>query len=81
MAEYTVTVPDGERTPEQVQVALDTFAHAMSMGEALVTPIPSGFPQQCMPEVALRIATMLRQYVAVYVPNAVVEGEPVGESV
>lgn len=75
MGDYVVTVAEGERTPEQVQVSLDTFAHSMSQGQALVTPIPNGFPQQCMGEVALRIAHMLRQYIAVYVPDAVGAGE------
>jgi hypothetical protein len=70
MATYSVAVA-GE--VENAQVKLDMFAHTLEDGEALVTPIPRGFPMQAVPEVAARVAFMLRQYVDLYAPK---EPEP-----
>jgi hypothetical protein len=63
MATYSVAVAGDV---ENAQVKLDMFAHTLENGEALVTPIPKGFPAAAMPEVATRVAFMLRQYVDVY---------------
>jgi hypothetical protein len=63
MAEYTVTVAD---SVQDAQEKLRMFAWQLEHGEALFTPIPAGFPAAAMPEVAARVAHMLRQYVEVY---------------
>jgi hypothetical protein len=63
MAEYTVSVADGV---QNVEAKLGMFARQLENGEALLTPIPAGFPMQAMPEVAARVAYMLRQYVEIY---------------
>lgn len=63
MAQYVVVVDD---EVENAEVKLSMFAQTLNNGEALVTPIPRGFPMQAMPEVAARVVHMLRQYVEVY---------------
>lgn len=74
---YSVEIPDvAGKDPERIQVVLDSFAHAIaSGGENLVVPIPSGFDMGRMPEVAMRVAHMLAQYVALDEPT---EGETEG---
>jgi hypothetical protein len=66
MAAYTVTVADEVQNAE---AKLGMFARQLENGEALLTPIPKGFPMQAMPEVAARVAHMLRQYVELYAPK------------
>ena len=70
MATYSVAVSGDV---ENAQVKLDRFARQLEDGEALLVPIPAGFPMQAMPEVAARVAFMLRQYVDLYAPK---EPEP-----
>lgn len=70
MATYSVAVA-GE--VENAQVKLDRFARQLEDGEALLVPIPAGFPMAAVPEVAARVAFMLRQYVELYAPK---ESEP-----
>jgi hypothetical protein len=66
MAEYTVVVDD---EVQNAGVKLDTFARTLENGEAMVVPIPRGFPMQAMPEVAARVHFMLIQYIEVYAPR------------
>ena len=76
MTDYVVAVSD---EVENAQVKLGMFARTLETGEALVTPIPPGFPMAAMPEVAARVAFMLRQYVEVYAakePATATEPEP-----
>jgi len=63
VAEYVIAVSDEVQNAE---AKLGMFARQLENGEALLTPIPAGFPMQAMPEVAARVAFMLRQYVEVY---------------
>jgi hypothetical protein len=63
MANYLVAVADHVQNAE---VKLSKFAQTLNDGEALVVPIPKGFPMQAMPEVAMRVHFMLTQYVEVY---------------
>jgi len=70
MGDHIVRVSD---EVENADVKLSMFAQTLNNGEALVTPIPRGFPMQAMPEVAARVAHMLRQYVELY---ALREPEP-----
>jgi hypothetical protein len=71
MADYTVSISDEVQNAEE---KLRTFAWQLEHGEALLTPIPAGFPAAVMPEVAARVAHMLRQYVDLYAPKP--EREP-----
>ena len=65
--DYTVSVADIEgKDPERIQVVLDAFARAVEGGEALIVPIPAGFPMGHVPEIAMRVSHMLRQYKALY---------------
>lgn len=76
MAEYTVTVADQVQNAE---AKLGMFARQLENGEALLTPIPKGFPPAAMPEVAARVAQMLRQYAELYAPkDPEPEKEPAG---
>jgi hypothetical protein len=70
MGDHIVRVSD---EVENADVKLSMFAQTLNNGEALVTPIPRGFPMAAMPEVAARVAFMLRQYVELYAPK---EPEP-----
>jgi hypothetical protein len=73
MAEYIVSVADEVQNAE---AKLGMFARQLEAGEALLTPIPRGFPMAAMPEVAARVAHMLRQYADLYGSR---EAEPVKE--
>ncbi|MFN2592947.1 MAG: hypothetical protein ABR532_08975 [Candidatus Dormibacteria bacterium] len=66
MATYIVEVAD---EVENADVKLSKFAQTLGQGEAMVTPIPRGFPMQAMPELAARVALMMRQYVELYGPK------------
>lgn len=67
---YSVDISDSiDMDPERAQVVLDTYAWTLANGGALVVPMPMGFPAEAMPEVAARVAFMLRQYVELYAPK------------
>jgi hypothetical protein len=63
MGTHIVVVSD---EVENADVKLSMFARTLESGEAMVVPIPRGFPMHAMPEVAARVHFMLTQYVAVY---------------
>lgn len=72
MADITVSVSD---EVENAEVKLSKFAQTLNNGEAMVVPIPRGFPMQAMPEVAARVHFMLTQYIEVYAPKEPSIGE------
>lgn len=54
MASYLVEVADHVE-PERALSALNRLAEMMAMGPMLVTPLPAGFPEAAMPNLAFRV--------------------------
>lgn len=77
MAFYSVEVADHVE-PEQALTKLRRFAQQLGQGEALLVPLPAGFPPEAVPGLAFHVRHIMEQIIKGDVPGEVPEQtEPV----